>query len=357
MLLLEVVAWLGKQNNFSVRAIHIDHGTQKQQGAIERRLQTECDRLGIELLILRTELDAMAANFEATARGHRLKLLHLALKSDEVIAFGHHIDDSYEWSWLQSLRSGSVKPALGIPLINGRRVRPFMCLTRAQIKHLHTRLALWHFEDSSNNETRFARNHLRAIIRSEVAPRYPQYLRHYVTRSNDLAKSLGVSVFKSADYRIKHASGVRVMFTADPRGLEEQLVKLFHGLSKDQRSSVRREIDKLVEAFHRGRQGPHQLPGEVKAWLFAGCIMFTDSTGEKRLRELWQITSQITGGCSDSTTIVVAIEAAPKWLRRIALKSHPLVSASEQWVLIPWSRFVKIPKHKLSGLCLKHLNI
>lgn len=147
------------------------------------------------------------------------------------------------------------------------------------------------------------------------------------------------------------------MFTADPRGLEEQLVKLFHGLSKDQRSSVRREIDKLVEAFHRGRQGPHQLPGGVRAWLFAGCIMLTSTAGEKRLRELWHITSQITETSSTSTTIAVAIEAAPKWLKKIALKSHPLVSASEQWVLIPWSRFVKIPKHKLSGLRLKHLNI
>src|SRR5690606_15184756 len=138
-----------------------------------------------------------------------------------------------------------------------RRVRPFMCLTRAQIKSLHQRFGLWHFEDESNSDTRFARNHLREILAREIFPRYPQYLRHYVTRANDLAQSLGVSVYKTSEYRIKHAEGIRVMFTSDPRGLEEQLLKLFHGLSNDQRSSVRREIDKLVEAFHRGRQGPH----------------------------------------------------------------------------------------------------
>jgi len=67
MLLLEVVASLGKQNNFSVRAMHVDHGIQSKQGWIERPFQDEVNRLGVELVIVRIDLDPLAEIFEATS--------------------------------------------------------------------------------------------------------------------------------------------------------------------------------------------------------------------------------------------------------------------------------------------------
>lgn len=361
MLLLEIAATLGKQHGFVVRAVHVDHGTQKQQVAIEAGLLRECQRLGVELIIVRTALDQLASNFEARARDARLKLLHKSLSPNEMLLFGHHLDDSYEWALLQSLRSSRVTPSLGIPVINGVRFRPLMCLSRKQISKLHRKFNLWHFEDASNNDSRFARNHLRHVIATQLAPRYPQYLRHYVARSNELARKLEVSVFqKGLDYRVERSSGVIALFCSSLVGHEDLMLKLHRELSNTKRSSVRREIDKLASAMARGRLGPHQLPGGVQVWFLAGAILLTNEIGAIRLKQNWHIGSQIPVGLLDissKTTLMVAIQKPPSWIRKIAIKSHPLVTLGEDCVLVPWSRIVKIDPRKLSKLRLKHLNI
>lgn len=359
MLLLEVVSALGVKHGFNVRAFHVDHGTQSQQAMIESHLQIECDRLGVELVIVRTELDALAANFEATARAHRLKLLHQGLQNNEVIVFGHHIDDSYEWSMLQSLRASSLIPTLGIPLVNGRRVRPFMCLTRKQISSLHRRLGLWHFEDSSNSQERFSRNHIRRVLKQEFAPRYPNYLRHYVARSNELAERLGVSVFTKSKLEIVRSDGVIAVFTTSPKGHEDELTQLVCELSSKSRGALRAEIGKLSDAFHRGRQGPHCLSGGISAWIFSGAMVFTSDLGAKRLKSKWDIASQIPSRylSHESNTLLTAIWDAPAWIKKLAIKSHPLVVLPQGVVLLPRSRLVKIPSHRLVNQRIKHLNI
>ena len=362
-LLLSVVASLGKTHGFSVRAVHVDHGTQEKQITIEKHLRKLCNDHDVELLTLRAQLDLMSANFEASARSVRMRLLKQNLRPGEVMAFGHHIDDSLEWSLLQSLRSSRLRPSLGIPVINGHKIRPFMCLTRAQIQSIHKALGLWAFEDASNQQERFARNHLRRVIYTEFAGRYPNYLKHYVNRSNELAAKLGVSVFKTSAVTIKRASGVSVLFGEHLDQAMTQLRDEYYKLCGKGRSSSSQELVKIVKSLKTGRQGPHTLSGGVKAWTFSSQIMLTTKAGEQHLNKIWHITSQIPELRDLSTlndhTVLVAVWNAPNWLRKIALKSHPLVnmSASDDVVLLPWSRMVKVKSKKNLKLQWKSLNI
>jgi len=150
-----------------------------------------------------------------------------------------------------------------------------------------------------------------------------------------------------------------VLFCSKLQGHEELVLQLYKELSSATRSSVRKEIAKLASAMERGRQGPHQLPGNVQAWFFAGALMLTNGHGLERLRLQWTVTTQIPDTQTTlSQTVLVAIWDAPKWLRKMALKDHPLVSKGNQdVVLLPWSRFVKIDTKKLAKLRFKHLNI
>tara|TARA_R110000868_G_scaffold315755_1_gene576642 strand:- start:3595 stop:4809 length:1215 start_codon:yes stop_codon:yes gene_type:complete len=362
-LLLSVVAALGKRHGFSVRAVHVDHGTQEKQISIEKNLRKLCNDHGVELLTLRAQLDLMSSNFEASARSIRLHLLKQNLRPGEVMAFGHHIDDSLEWSLLQSLRSSTLRPSLGIPLINGRKVRPFMCLSRAQIQSIHKRLGLWAFEDASNSDERFARNHLRRVIYEEFAGRYPNYLKHYVNRSNELAAKLGVSAFVESAVTIKRGSGVTIIFGEHLEQAMPQLRDEYYKLCSQGRSSSSAELVKIVNSLKAGRKGPHTLSGGVKAWTFSGQIVLTTKDGEQRLNKHWHITSQIPE-LSDLSSLsnhvpLVAVWNAPKWLSKQALKSHPLVPGSEtsNVVLLPWSRMVKLKLKKKLKLQWKSLNI
>ncbi|MBH46895.1 MAG: tRNA lysidine(34) synthetase TilS [Halobacteriovorax sp.] len=362
-LLLSVVAALGKKHGFSVRAVHVDHGTQEKQISIEKNLRKLCNDHEVELLTLRAQLDLMSSNFEASARSIRLRLLKQNLQAGEVMAFGHHIDDSLEWSLLQSLRSSTLRPSLGIPVINGRKVRPFMCLSRAQINSIHQALGLWAFEDASNQDERFARNHLRRVINTEFAGRYPNYLKHYVNRSNELAHKLGVSVFKKNAVTIKRSSGVTVIFGEDLDQAMPLVREEYYKLCTQGRSSSSGELVKMINSLKAGRKGPHNLSGGVKAWTFSGQIILTTRAGEQRLNKIWHITSQIPRLCDLSTLEnhqpLVAVWNAPKWLSKQGLKSHPLVPGSESSnvVLLPWSRMVKLKLKKKLKLQWKSLNI
>ncbi len=363
-LLLEVVAELGQLHHFSVRAIHVDHGTQTKQAMIESKLQDHCDRLGVELIIVRTVLSKLAGNFEATARAIRLKLIHENLQPDEVVAFGHHIDDSYEWSLMQKLRSSQLISTLGIPLVNGKKVRPFMCLTRVQIESIHSKLGLWSFEDESNTDERFSRNHLRRVIRDEFAIRYPNYLKHYVRTSNELAKNLGVSVYKTEEILIKKAKGVRAIYCLDISLQQESVSQQFKELSNVSRSSERGEIAKLCKAFAAGKKGPHQLPGKVKAWGLSGLVLLTNELGETALKKSWTLGSHIPESfviSNHSPAPLIAVWNPPKKIQKIALKSHPLVSNPQNCnvVLLPWakwSRFVTDNSNKSIKLHWQALN-
>ncbi len=363
-LLLEVCANLGRVHGFNVRAIHVDHGTQEKQAMIEAHLQQLCDDNQVELTIVRTELSLMASNFEATARNIRLKLIEKNTKKDEVIVYGHHIDDSFEWSLMQKLRSSQVMSTLGIPLINGKKVRPFMCLTRAQIESIHHKLGLWHFEDISNTNERFSRNHLRRVIKTEFASRYPNYLKHYVHSSNDLAKKLNVSVFKNERFVVKKAEGIRAIFSNNFVGLEEEISNQYKELSSLKRSSERAEIKKICKAFMAGKKGPHNLPGYVKAWGLSGVILLTNEIGELKLINRYDLTSHIPellpiSPADDS--IMIAVWNAPKHLVKIGLKSHPLVKLNKNSnvMLLPrtkWLHFVKTNTHKNIKLQWQALN-
>ena len=363
-LLLEVCANLGRVHGFNVRAIHVDHGTQQKQAMIESHLHEQCSRLGVELVIVRTVLSQLAGNFEATARDIRLKLIHENLLGSEVVAFGHHIDDSFEWSLMQKLRSSQLISTLGIPVINKKKVRPFMCLTRAQIESIHSKLGLWSFEDESNVNERFSRNHLRRVIKDEFANRYPNYLKHYVRTSNELAKKLGVCVFKSEEVIIKKSKGIRAIYCRDISTQQEVVSKQFKELSNVSRSSERGEIAKLCKAFAAGKKGPHQLPGNVKAWGLNGLVLLTDDFGAKHLHNLWNIGSHIPKPCliqKSSPAPMIVVWNPPKNIKKMGFKTHPLVGfgPKSDAVLLPWgkwSRFVTQNSSKKIKLHWQALN-
>jgi tRNA(Ile)-lysidine synthase TilS/MesJ len=47
-----------------------------------------------------------------------------------IVVTAHNLDDSFEWWLLQNLKSGRVKSSLGIPLVRGHYLRPFLCVSK-----------------------------------------------------------------------------------------------------------------------------------------------------------------------------------------------------------------------------------
>jgi tRNA(Ile)-lysidine synthase len=114
------------------------------------------------------------------------------LDGEEKIVLAHHIDDSFEWTLLQSLRSSNIEGLVGIPLLNGKVIRPFMCVTKAQIGKFVQAFDLPFIEDPTNESLKYERNYIRNEVIPAFSDRYKQYLKHYVYRHNEISRRLGM---------------------------------------------------------------------------------------------------------------------------------------------------------------------
>ena len=190
----------------------------------------------------------------------------------------HHLNDSFEWGLMQQVRSSEAKSGLGIPLVAGKVVRPFMCVTKRQVASFVKALRIPFLEDCSNNDQQFERNYIRHSVIPQLEKKWPQYLKHYAFRSNHLAKVLGVHrVQRRGALSIMRDSHGGVLLVRDPfdwdfSGFEEEVKEEIKKLSGKKRGTLSLQVQKTCEALKKNKFGPLLYSGKVWGYLFPGLI-------------------------------------------------------------------------------------
>lgn len=186
VVLAEVLVSLGHRPHL----IYINHGTRGVAHQEEELLvEAFAGRYQLSYSIHRLQLNLKLPNFEQVARKHRQEIFfNWAKMENGLVCTGHHLDDSFEWSMMQSLKQGDWQKSLGIPVKNGILRRPLLCVSKAQIQKYARAKKLFYLVDQSNFNTHFERNFFREKVISIFKERYPQYLKHYVARANALIK-------------------------------------------------------------------------------------------------------------------------------------------------------------------------
>lgn len=257
----------------AVKAVHINHGTRAEQKEEEDLVRRYCAVLGVEFYSSSLEGLDVHRNFEHEARKARYKAMRSLLKPGDLLALGHHIDDSFEWSILQSFRSSSLEGSLGIPVRNKNVIRPFMSVTKAHIRRYVEVYDLPFLEDPTNESLRHERNYIRKQVSEGFAARYPKYLKHYVYRQNELARRLGkhISLKSACDFSIIPRDNSVEIFSYEsdfnPSGLEYKIVQGMRHLVPEGRGSLSGQIEKIIQAMKNNKAGPLSLAGGVKAYL------------------------------------------------------------------------------------------
>jgi tRNA(Ile)-lysidine synthase len=84
----------------------------------------------------------------------------------DVVATAHHLDDSIETILLNLLRGSGNEGLTGIPLVNGKVIRPMLFATRLELEEYAASENLAWREDESNQSTDYQRN----LVRHRLAP-------------------------------------------------------------------------------------------------------------------------------------------------------------------------------------------
>ena len=264
-----------------LRVAHINHGSRDGQDREETFVHEFCSLLGIESIsVTLSDLDPNR-NFEYKARLKRYEAFYQIANDNEKIVLAHHIDDSFEWTMLQSLRSSSIEGLIGVPVVNGRIIRPFMCATKDQIRRYGTCFDIPFIEDPTNELIKYERNFIRSNVVNAFKDRYNKYLKHYVYRHNEISRRLGLHLLHQhqTSFNISYADKSVLIYSAtgteDYSGVEQLVLKGLKHLNPDSRGKVSGQIKNVITALKNKKFGPISLTNGVKVYLDFNLVLMT----------------------------------------------------------------------------------
>ncbi len=143
-------------------ALHVNYGLRPEADGDERLCVELCDRLGVPLERHAPGAAPATGNLQAWARDARYgAAARIAPSRGAGIATGHTADDQVETILHRLLSAPSRRAVLGMPVRNGRLIRPLLSLTRAETTAYCERHGLAWREDASNAGDAYARNRIR----------------------------------------------------------------------------------------------------------------------------------------------------------------------------------------------------
>ena len=150
----------------NIRAIHIDHGLQKESALWSQHCEKTANALNILCEIIRLNLQINEGeSIESVAREARYQALESALQPNEILLTAHHQDDQAETVLLQLFRGAGVNGLAAMPeskaFAQSLLVRPLLEFSRQQLREYAEQHQLDYIDDPSNFDTDFDRNFLR----------------------------------------------------------------------------------------------------------------------------------------------------------------------------------------------------
>ncbi len=168
--LLDLVRIVAPRMRLEVFAVHINHQLRKTAVDDERFVWELARRWGIELVVVRVNVQAYARrnhlSIEEAARW--LRYLHFRrlarrLKCERV-ALGHNADDNLETVLLNLTRGTGLRGLAGIPLRRGIFVRPLLEVRREAIRYYLKARGIEWVEDETNEDIQIPRNLIRKVV-------------------------------------------------------------------------------------------------------------------------------------------------------------------------------------------------
>lgn len=264
-----------------LRIVHVNHNSRIGQNAEEKFVKDFASSLKIDSVTTTLKGLDPNKNFEYKARLKRYDFFYEIAKPGERIVLAHHIDDSFEWTMLQSLKSSSVEGQIGIPLVNNRVIRPFMCVTKKQILNFASFHDLPFINDPTNELIKYERNFIRNNVIPAFSERYHKYLKHYVYRHNEFARRIGLHLLNKnkSSFTISLEAKSALIYSlsggSDYSGVEQLVLQGLKHLNPNSRGVVAKQIDNIIKALKNNKFGPLTLTSGVKAYLDFNMILLT----------------------------------------------------------------------------------
>lgn len=175
--LLHLLTRLRNHRDFSLHAVHFDHGLSSASDSWVQHCSRMCAQLGVPLHTESLDVCDEGKGMEAAARAARYAALERELASGEVLLTAHHRDDQAETLLLRLARGAGTRGLAGLLPVRrfaaGQLARPLLEYSREEILDYARTHGLEWVEDESNEDRSFDRNYLRHEILPALRGRWP----------------------------------------------------------------------------------------------------------------------------------------------------------------------------------------
>lgn len=169
--LLQFLWEYGRDHGIRVRAVHVNHGIRGEEALRDQRFcEAFCAERNIPLEIVRADVPALAGregiSTEEAGRKVRYDAFEKILSSGKAdrVALAHHQNDQAETMLFRLMRGTGLKGLRGMEPVRMPYIRPFLCVTRAEIEAwLREKEIAW-VEDGTNRELQYTRNQIRHLV-------------------------------------------------------------------------------------------------------------------------------------------------------------------------------------------------
>ncbi|MEG9544585.1 tRNA lysidine(34) synthetase TilS [Mannheimia sp. HC-2023] len=173
-----VLLHLFAHTNFNIRAIYIHHGLSPNADSWAEFCEQYCKLLNIPFILQKVTVDS-TNGVENGAREARYQAIQQHLKSNEILATAHHLDDQAETFLLALKRGSGIKGLSAMQAVtflqNFTVFRPLLTFSKAELLAYAKAHQLQWIEDESNANNRYDRNFLRNKILPLLNQRWQQF--------------------------------------------------------------------------------------------------------------------------------------------------------------------------------------
>lgn len=284
--LLYSLLLISKQYSFTLRAAHLNHNIRGEEAFRDENFCSElCSRLGLPIDIKRVFVKEIARNQkiseELAGRDQRYEFFRELSEKfpNSKVATAHTASDNLETIIFNLSRGTDISGLCGIPFSRGNIIRPLLTSTRAQVELFCRENNLGFVTDSTNLQTEYSRNKIRAFAVPALKSINPD-AENTVSRFSQSMCELSAFLDKLADSALK---GSEERFGYSCEKLEKNdsvlLKRAVYKLLKDSGITADSRHVNLCCDIIREKNGCVNLPGGFTASAKQGIFRIVDLSG------------------------------------------------------------------------------
>lgn len=276
--LLEFFHRYGAEYGITLCAVHVNHCLRGEESERDEAFCRQfCKARGIPLEVRRVDVAHLAAKssqgVEECARGVRYGIFEELVESGfaNAVATAHHAADNLETVLMALARGSALHGVCGIPPVRGCYIRPMLCCTKEEIHAFLGETGIGYVTDSTNTDTAYTRNRIRAQVLPTLEGVNEELYRHITefcaSAREDDEYLMGVAKKAKTD-------DISVLRTLDKAIMTRVLMLLWREQSS--LSLSRSHILALCALVQGAEQGARlSLPGGVTAYIDRGRLCFS----------------------------------------------------------------------------------